>query len=228
MIRDYIIGVTGIAVSHFNEAIGIIAALMVSASLCLKYIKGLRIVNLAGSAVFILYGVLLGAPSIILLNAFAVIVNVYHLLQIQFESRTNLFDVLFIDSIEDETLKRFVHFHGDDIRRFVPSFDDDLTTGTLAGAECCFILRETLPVSLVAYKRGEDDEITILVDYVIPAFRDMKNAEFFFSNVVDRIAAPGSVFLAKGEVKAHVNYLRRMGFTESGREGKTVYFRKAI
>ena len=214
---------------HFGEGIGIIASILVSASLCMKRIRGLRIVNLIGSAIFIGYGFLINSISILLLNGFTVIVNVYYLLQMRNEtSRTDLFDVLFVDSLDDDMLQRFVRFHGDDMCNFNPSFNPDLKTGTLVGAECCFILRETMPVSLVAYKRGEDEEITILMDYVIPAFRDLKNAQFFFSNVVNRIATPGSVFLAKGEVKGHTNYLRRIGFVETGREGKITYFRKAI
>ena len=214
---------------HLREVIGIIGTLLVSASLCMKHIKGLRIVNLAGSIIFIGYGLLIGSPSLMLLNGFAIIVHAYYLFQIKYEThRTDLFDVLFIDSLENDTLQRFIRFHGDDICRFIPSFDPDLKTGTLAGSECCFILRETLPVSLVAYKRGEDEEITILMDYVIPAYRDFKNAQFFFTNVVNRIAGPGSVFVARGEVQAHANYLRRMGFVETGKEGRITYFRKAI
>ena len=214
---------------HLREVIGIIATLLVSASLCMKHIKGLRIINLIGSAIFIVYGVLINSPSILLLNGFAVVVNVYYLLQMKYETtRTDLFDILFVDSLDDDVLRRFVRFHGEDMCRFNPSFNPDLQTGTLVGAECCFILRETLPVSLVAYKRGEDEEITILMDYVIPAFRDFKNAQFFFTNVVNRIAGPGSVFFAKGEVKEHAKYLKRIGFIETGREGKITYFRKAI
>ncbi|MDR2471402.1 MAG: helix-turn-helix domain-containing protein [Treponema sp.] len=211
------------------ELIGIAASLLVSASLCLKNIKGLRLLNMAGSAVFLAYGLVIRSPSVTLLNAFAVAVNLYHLSRLGNETkRTDLFDVLFIDSLEDETLRRFVHFHGEDIIRFNPSFNPDLKNGTLAGGEYCFILRETLPVSLVAYKRGADDEITILLDYVIPAFRDFRNAHFFFSNVAGRVASPGSVFTARGEVRAHIAYLKRMGFVETRREGKTVYFRKAV
>ncbi|MCL1928384.1 MAG: hypothetical protein FWG07_06310 [Treponema sp.] len=218
----------GISV-HLREVIGIIGTLLVSASLCMKRIKGLRIVNLIGSAIFICYGLLISSPSILLLNGFAIIVNAYYLLQIKYETnRTDLFDIRFIDSLEDDELQRFVRFHGDDMRHFVPSFNPDLKTGTLVDAECCFILRETLPVSLVAYKRGEDEEITIVMDYVVNAYRDFKNAQFFFSNVVNRIAGPGSVFLAKGEVKEHTNYLKRMGFIETGKEGKISYFRKAV
>ena len=214
---------------HLREVIGILGTLLVSASLCMKRIRGLRIINLTGSAIFIAYGILINSPSILLLNGFAIIVNVYYLLQMKYETtRTDLFDILFVDSINDDVLQRFVRFHGEDISRFNPSFNPDLKTGTLADAEYCFILRETLPVSLVAYKRGEDEEITILIDYVIPAYRDFKNARFFFTNVVNRIAGPGSVFLAKGEVKEHSSYLRRIGFVETGKEGKITYFRKAI
>ena len=220
-----IIGIAG----DFKEIIGIAATLLVSASLCMKHIKALRIVNLTGSLIFIVYGFFINSLPILLLNSFAIIVNVYYLLQMKNEkTRSGLFDVLFVDSVENDILQRFVRFHGDDMRRFNPSFDPDLKTGTLIGAECCFILRETLPVSLVAFKRGEDDEITILLDYVIPVFRDYKTARFFFSNVINRIAVPGSVFIAKGEVKAHTSYLKRMGFVETGREGATVYFRKAV
>ena len=214
---------------HPREIIGIIGTLLVSASLCMKHIKGLRIVNLAGSVIFIIYGIFINSPSILLLNGFSIIVNSYYLLQIKYEThRTDLFDVFFVDSLENDVLQRFVRFHGDDMCRFNPSFDPNLQTGTLAGSECCFILRETLPVSLVAYKRGEDEEITILMDYVIPAYRDFKNAQFFFTNVVNRIASPGSVFLARGEVKAHISYLKRIGFIETGKEGRIIYFRKAI
>lgn len=214
---------------YLREVVGFAASVLVSASLCMKRIRGLRIVNLIGSVIFICYGFLINSVPVMLLNGFTIIVNVYYLLQIKSETaRADFFDVLFIDSIEDDILQRFVRFHGEDMCRFNPSFNPDLKTGTLVGAECCFILRETMPVSLVAYKRGEDEEITILMDYVIPAFRDFKNAQFFFSNVINRIASPGSVFLAKGEVKTHTDYLRRIGFIETGKEGKVTYFRKAI
>jgi hypothetical protein len=225
---DHLFSIAGISIK-FYELIGIIATLMVSASLCMKNIKGLRILNLAGSAIFIGYSFLINSLSVFLLNSFAVMVNAYYLIRMKSKSaKTDLFDVLFIDSIEDDILRRFVRFHGEDITRFNPSFDPALTSGTLAGAECCFILRETLPVSLIAYKRGEDGEIIILVDYVIPSFRNFKNARFFFSTVANRIASPGSVFLTKGEVAAHINYFKRMGFIETGRDGQAVLLRKVI
>ena len=228
MITDHLFTIAGISIK-FYEIIGVIGTLMVSVSLCMKNIKGLRVLNLAGSVIFIVYSLLINSLSVLLLNCFAVAVNGYYLLRMKSEaSNTDLFDMLFIDSVEDNILRRFVRFHGEDITRFNPSFNPDLTSGTLAAAECCLVLRETTPVSLTAYKRGENNEITILVDYVIPSFRDFRNARFFFSGIANRIASPGSVFLARSEVPAHANYLKRMGFIETGREGQTVFFRKVI
>jgi hypothetical protein len=210
------------------EGIGIGASLLISISLCMKNIKSLRIVNLVGSAVFLFYGIIIGSPAVIILNGFSCMVNSYYLFGMKSMARSDLFDVLFPESSQDDMLGRFVRFHEDDILRFFPSFDSDPVKGTLAGAECCFILRETLPVSLVAYRAGKDNEVAILLDYVIPAYRDLKNAKFFFSNVVNRIASPGTVFLAVGEVPPHCAYLKRMGFTETGKDGKILHFSRAI
>jgi hypothetical protein len=121
----------------------------------------------------------------------------------------------------------FFKAHGEDIRRFFPSLDTDPKNGPLAGCECCFILRETLPVSVVAF-RWEKGEIEILLDYAIPSYRDFKNAEFFFRQVSTLIAIPGTALNARGEVPAHTAYLRRMGFEEIGKEGAAVLFRKIL
>jgi hypothetical protein len=213
---------------YLYEAIGIAASLLISASLCMTHIKSLRLVNLAGSLVFIVYGVLIYSPSIIILNTFSTGVNLYYLVKMRNErGRKELFDVLFADP-EDDLVRRFVLFHKDDIRRFFPSFDPNPENGSLGGAECCFILRETLPVSLVAFKRGENDELRIVLDYAIPAYRDMKNAVFFFNRVISRLANPGAVIIADGEVPIHAAYLRKLGFIETGRDGAAAHFRRAV
>lgn len=58
------------------EAIGIIAALIVIVALQCKDIRKLRRFNLVGSAMYLVYGLLLYSPSLILLNIFAIIINV--------------------------------------------------------------------------------------------------------------------------------------------------------
>ncbi len=68
----------------FVELIGIIATLFILSSMCCKTnsFKGalwLRILNIIGSAIFTVYGILLPAISTGILNGLLVIVNTYHL-----------------------------------------------------------------------------------------------------------------------------------------------------
>ena len=76
------------------ETIGIISTLLILTSMLFKTtsIKGsiiMRILNLIGSAVFVVYGSLLPALSTALLNASLVIINAYHLILLIKESKKN-------------------------------------------------------------------------------------------------------------------------------------------
>ncbi len=215
------------------EWFGTLASVVVAVSLTMKNIKRLRTLNLVGSLAFALYGFLISAWPVFGLNAFIVVVNLYYLARMRrAEARSETFDVLFVDPVRDEYARRFVETHLGDIRRFFPSFSADPESGTLAGAEACFILREALPVSLVAFRRAAGGEIELLLDYAVPAYRDYKSARFFFDIAAARIAAgslpgvsPASVFFAASEVGAHTAYLLKMGFAETAERGR---FRKEI
>lgn len=215
------------------EWFGTLASVVVAVSLTMKNIKRLRTLNLAGSLAFALYGFLISAWPVFGLNAFIVVVNVYYLARMRREeARSETFDVLFVDPVRDEYVRRFVATHLGDIRRFFPSFamgsahgeahGDGAQPGTLAGAEACFILREALPVSLVAFRRAAGGAVELLLDYAVPAYRDYKSARFFFDIAAARLlsAAPRSgeasalVFTAVSEVPAHTAYLLKMGFRE--------------
>lgn len=65
------------------ELVGIIASLLIIASMSCttRTYKGaltMRIINIIGSVVFVIYGALLPAFSTAFLNAVLVVVNVYH------------------------------------------------------------------------------------------------------------------------------------------------------
>lgn len=211
------------------EWFGTLASVLVAASLTLKNIKRLRFVNLAGSLCFMFYGLLIQAWPVVGLNLFTVVVNIYYLVLMYREVKiADRFDVLFIDPEKDEYIERFIHFHLEDIKHFNPSFNADLNNGTLKGAEVCFILREMMPVSLVAYTRTAPDEISIVLDYAVPAYRDMKNAEFFFKTALSRIQPQPAVMHAVAEVHAHEVYLRKLGFECKGHSGQVQLFRKEI
>jgi hypothetical protein len=64
--------------SHF-EWIGIIASVVTVISLAMKSTRKLRIINIIGSSIFLVYGVLIYSPSLLLLNGAAIAISIYRL-----------------------------------------------------------------------------------------------------------------------------------------------------
>ena len=74
------------------ELIGIVSTVLILFSMLFKTttLKGdirMRVLNLAGSAVFVVYGCLLPAISTAVLNGALVIVNIYHLVMLVRENK---------------------------------------------------------------------------------------------------------------------------------------------
>jgi hypothetical protein len=61
------------------ELIGILATLFVLASFIVNDIRKVRIINIAGAALFVVYGILIGAFSTWLLNATLIVIHLYYL-----------------------------------------------------------------------------------------------------------------------------------------------------
>lgn len=61
------------------EALGIIATIFVLLSFLFRAEKKIRIVNIIGAALFVAYGILMGALSVWLLNALLIIIHIYFL-----------------------------------------------------------------------------------------------------------------------------------------------------
>ena len=71
------------------EWFGLAASVVVAYSLMLKDMLKLRIWNLIGAAMFVVYGGLIGALPVWLLNAFIVIADFYYIIKIVQASRVN-------------------------------------------------------------------------------------------------------------------------------------------
>ncbi|MFQ3547012.1 MAG: hypothetical protein SNJ56_01640 [Termitinemataceae bacterium] len=211
------------------EWFGTLASVIVAISLTLKNIKRLRIVNLIGSLAFAVYGLLIMAWPVFALNAFIVLINTYYLYVMARDAKKpETFEILFVNLVHDEYAQRFLQFYRADIKKFFPSFPLEGQNDYLASLEACFILRQTVPVSLVVYKREANGDLTILMDYAIPAYRDMKNARFFLETALSSIAKTVTVIHAQAEVPAHEKYLRSLGFTHVGTSGSVQLYRKSL
>ena len=67
----------------FYEIIGITATLFVLLSFLMKDIRKVRIVNIIGAMLFVIYGALINSLSTWLLNGVLIMVHIYYLIKMQ-------------------------------------------------------------------------------------------------------------------------------------------------
>jgi hypothetical protein len=65
--------------SFAYEIIGYLASVLVAISLMMSSILKLRVINLLGAALFTLYGLLIGAYPVAVMNFFIVLIDLYYL-----------------------------------------------------------------------------------------------------------------------------------------------------
>ena len=78
----------------WKEAIGIVATIFVLCSFVSKNITVVRSVNIVGSIIFVVYGLLIGSLSVWLLNLCCAGLNIYHLIRIRQEKRQAVQEVM--------------------------------------------------------------------------------------------------------------------------------------
>lgn len=188
------------------ELVGYGGSALVAVSLMMGNVRRLRWINLAGALVFALYGALIDAPPVVVLNGFIAVVDVYHIVRLA--GRRDAFSILEVPS-SSPVLREFLRVHGDDLQRFFPGFDLE----RCRRPEIRLVLRDMLPVGVFVFHRPGEGVAEVLVDYVISGYRDFRNAHFVFAAARAELADAGiHTLAATSTVAAHVRYLRRTGF----------------
>ncbi len=189
------------------ELVGYLGSVLVGISLMMKKILKLRIINLVGAIVFVIYSSIVGAYPVAVLNAFICVINIAQLWKLTHNEDS--FEMIFVDQ-DSEFLQRFIQKNQEEINNLFPNFNLD----NLPRCTCVFILRNLTAVGVFIY-HVEEQNAKIYLDYVVPEYRDFKNARFLFSR-------PQKVFrgfnvenlTAYSEVESHDEYLRKVGFVE--------------
>lgn len=68
------------------EVLGLAASVLILLSIAVRGEKKIRQLNIVGSALFVIYGIIIHSYSIILLDAGGVVINIYHLNKIKKEA----------------------------------------------------------------------------------------------------------------------------------------------
>ncbi len=199
------------------ELIGYAASILVAVSLMMTSILKLRILNLIGAATFTLYGFLIHAYPIVILNAFIVVINLYFLLQIYF--RKEYFTLLEVKK-DSRYLHRFLEFYAKEIRKFQPDFTFDRQKELII----FFVLRNMVPAGLFIGEIRDASTVFVTLDFAIPGYRDFKIGKYVYHRQPEFFTARGfQIVLTHPGDHAHASYLRRMGFRPFELEGKPCF-----
>jgi hypothetical protein len=192
---------------NWFEIVGYAGSVLVAISLTMRSVWRLRWFNLLGAVTLVAYGLLIEAAPVALLNGFIAVVNAYYLYDLA--RRRDSFSFLEVP-VDSPYLREFLRFYRDDIARYFPSFDLDRCNRP----QVRLILRNMLPVGVFVCEPDAGGVASICLDYVVPGYRDLKNAHFAFAAAREGLRKAGlHTFAAVSEVRDHQRYLRRLGFT---------------
>lgn len=204
------------------ELVGYVASALVAISLMMSSILKLRVINLFGSAFFTVYGVLIGAYPIAVVNLFIVFINLYYLRQML--GTREYFKLLGVKP-DSEYLRYFLNFYDQEIKRFFPGFAYNPTPNQLT----FFILRDMVPAGLFVGEMQDQDTLLVRLDFVIPKYRDFKTGRYLFSEHAEFFRTRGiKQIISPGGNTEHAAYLRRMGFVPTDPQNDRSLYRLAV
>ena len=194
------------------ELVGYLASALVVLALTMTSVVRLRIVSLAGSITFFLYGTLIDSVPIMITNGSIAVINVWFLRK-EFASGGPHGRDLGVSHIRADSpfLADFVAFHLADIHRFQPDFHlptgDDVVT--------LLLNRDGLPAGMLIGRR-EGPTLTIDLDYVLGPYRDSRLGRWIYGPGAQVFRADGIARLrSAGTTDTHRKYLERVGFRPS-------------
>lgn len=194
------------------QLLGYAASVLIATSLLMRSIVRLRIINMAGAATFSLYGFLIGATPVGVLNLMTATINAVQLVRLQ--QRREIFRILEIRP-DAPYLRYLLDFQAADIRRFFPHFRYD-PHESASGRLALLVLRDLVPAGVLLGAIRED-RLEVGLDYVVPQYRDMKVGRFLFADEGDFFRRLGlRQIVAPADTEVHARYLLRMGFEPTG------------
>ena len=159
---------------HFVlELVGYATSVLIAISLMMTSILRLRLINVVGSAAFSIYGLLIGAYPVAALNGFIVLVNVFHLARIY---RAKEYFQLLPLKPDSQYLPYFLKFYGNEIRRILPR----LRISPVSESTIVVRAARLAPAGVFIAEQRGDGVLRVVLDFVIPHYRDLKIGRFLF------------------------------------------------
>lgn len=195
------------------QLLGYAASVIIALSMTMSSIVKFRWINLLGASTFSIYGFLIGAIPVGILNGFIVLVDLYYLKKIYLKKDT--FDTLEIRK-DNKYLLKFLDFHKQDIQKYFPGFEYKPEMNTIS----FFVLRNTNVAGIfLAHEEGEH-VLKVGLDYAVPQYRDYKSGKFVYESMLKSLLERSvTKIVAKGSSPKHIKYLKKCGF----KKGDSMY-----
>jgi uncharacterized protein with PQ loop repeat len=191
---------------NFLQLIGYIASVIIAVSMMMNSIVKFRWTNLIGALLFSIYGFVINAYPVGVLNGIILSVDIYYLIIIY--TKKEIFEILEVNA-ESEYLKRFVQFHNERIQKICPGFSYNPDMNSVS----FFILRNMSVAGLYLAHREKENVLVVGLDYVIPEYKDFKNGKYVYFNLRKKFISDGyTKIIAEGNNMSYINYLRKFGF----------------
>ncbi len=188
------------------EIIGNIASLIVLISLMMSSIIKLRWINLIGSFVFGVYGILIKSFPVAFMNFAIVGMNIYYLFKIYtYNSSYNIIEA----NKNSELIKHYLLKFENDILKFFPKFSLDIKYDS-----SIIILRDNSPASILLFKEVNSNSREILLDYAFPEYRDFKIGSYLYKEKEFFINKGIKQLIIETNNSKHQEYLNKMGFVK--------------
>ena len=199
--------------SYLPELIGYVASALVAMSMMMSSVLWLRVINMTGAVAFTIYGLLIHAYPVAVLNGLIVFVNGSYLLRML--TTKEYFQLLELEP-QSDYLEYFLGFYRADIEKLLPDF----TYRPVENQVTLFILRDCKPVGVFIAAETTPGVLRVLLDYVIPGYRDLKVGRYLFVEQAAFFRARGiREIVVASRSRDFDAYLLKVGFENSQEEG---------
>lgn len=156
------------------EVIGWIGSGIVVISMMQQRITRLRLVNLVGCLISLVYSIAIGAWPLAGLNAALSVIQIWHLAKLWGTRHDERAYQVVTARPTDDVVTHVLARHGEEIGTLFPAF------GSAASSTDAFLVmnQDTVVGLVLATQDGEVADLD--VDFVIPAYRDLTPGEFVF------------------------------------------------
>jgi hypothetical protein len=193
------------------ELVGWVGSAVLVWSLLQTRILRLRVINLVGCVILIVYNGVAGVWPMLGLNVVLAVINVYYLRKLLSTRHSDAsYEVVQVDA-DDAYLRYLMARHAADLATFYPGFDPRAPYG----GEAYLVLRDEETVGYVLLHPEADGVARVDVDYVTERFRDFTPGEFVFRRS-ELLRSRGYRTVVASATPSSQGYYPRLGFRREG------------